>query len=367
MPRGAATKKGRGGPADKAGQPSVLASPTESGVPDQPARRQQGARRGKGRNTSSISDRESSSVTEGNSQLSCHERIEKGLTRLGKKANDRPETVAREDTGKNKDQGDDTLITALLPSSSGPPTPTPTAQVRLSDLLGSDSNRNSPTLECGNRLTPADNLSTSALPCQTSPAPTSFRSSFQTARGTPTLTSSGSRSTRRSRGEKAHPEEEEVINSGGRTGEVSTPAEKTHGGAGSVNASPSVAVSSQSSSGMRKDVVEPAGRGSETRKKRGKRVRSASETAEEKEESRGGDEEEERKGGEERKGEDEEGKTEEGDASATNASDSDSHDKEDEESDDDGDTTSESTTSPSPAKANQRLRRGIHCKVEFDR
>ena len=209
MPRGAATKKGKGGQANKAGQPSVLAFPAESGIPDQPARRQQRARRGKGRSTSSVSDQETSSVTESSCQLSRHERMEKGLTRLGKKANDRPEAVTWGESEKGIEQGDNTTITALLPTSSGSPRSTPTAQVRLSDLLGSDSNGDSPATQYDGGLTPADSLSTSALPCRTSPAPASLRSSFQTAQGTPTPTSTGSRRSRRSRGEKAHEEEEE--------------------------------------------------------------------------------------------------------------------------------------------------------------
>ena len=368
MPRGAATKKGRGGQADRGDRPSVLASQEGSGVPDQPARRQQGSRRGKVRSVSSVSDQETSSVTEGSCQLSRHERMEKGLTRLGKKANDRPEAVTWEESEKDNEQGDNTTITALLPSSSGPPTPTPTAQVRLSDLLSSDSIGDSPAAQHDGGLTPADSLSTSVLPCRTSPAPASLRSSFQTARGTPTPTSTGSRRSRRSRGEKAHEEEEErVISPKNRADEISAPAGGNREGAGSESASISIDISQLPSDGVRKGGTAPVKNGGETRKKRGKRVRSESKAAEEKERVEGESREGEDGKEEERAGEKEEEREAERNASEEDEGESDSDGGESEENDGDDGTTSGSATPPSPARTNQRLRRGIHCKVEFDR
>ena len=287
MLRGTGTRKGRGGQSAKDDRPSVLAPSTAVGVLSRTTRRQHGAKLGRTRSGSNVIGQEDESLGEGKSQPSWYERIERGLTWLGKRVNDRPWTVGAKIAEKKNGLGEDTPVTALLPSSRTPPSSTPTAQLRLSDLLGSDVSGEVPSSQRVNGLSPTSGPSTSALPCPTSPAQASLRSSFQTACGIPMPASSGSRRARRSGRERPDDEEGKVTSSSCQDREISIPTGGKRVIAASAGGLLPTGASSRSGGGGRNSGERAVAVGEGSVKKRGKRVWSGSDAEGEGEKGKG--------------------------------------------------------------------------------
>ena len=112
MPQGTGTRKGRGGQSAKDDRPSALAPSTAVGVPSRTTWRQRGAELGRTRSGSNVIGQEDESLGEGKSQPSWYERMEGGVTWLGKRVNDRSWTVGAEIAEEKNGLGEDTPVTA---------------------------------------------------------------------------------------------------------------------------------------------------------------------------------------------------------------------------------------------------------------